>query len=120
MAGAFPKLKTDAIAQYPAVQQVRFANQVLQFVDGSEQRYRDSAGPLRRWQIRLDQLDDGEMAALEQFFAASQGRFGTFDFTDPWDATVHSNCTFATDELGLLSVAEMKGRISITVVENRG
>ena len=41
----------------------------------NEQRYRDGAGPLHRWRIPLNLLDEGEMAALGHFFADSQGAF---------------------------------------------
>ena len=116
----FPKLKTNAVAQYPATRSLRFRNQSLRFVDGVEQRYRDSAGPLHRWEIRLDALDEGEMAALEQFFAVNQGCFETFAFTDPWDGTEYANCSLASDELDLTAMAEMRGRTSLTVIENRG
>ncbi|MBZ5579461.1 MAG: DUF2460 domain-containing protein [Acidobacteriia bacterium] len=119
MTPPFPKLKTSARAQYPATKSVRMQNQVLWFVDGRQQRYRDSAGMLHQWEIRLDQLDESEMAALEQFFAANQGRFGTFAFTDPWDGRVYPNCSFSNDDFTLLSAGEMQGRLSFTVIENR-
>jgi hypothetical protein len=37
----FPKLKTNAVAQYPASKTARYQNQALRFLDGTEQRYRD-------------------------------------------------------------------------------
>jgi hypothetical protein len=116
----FPKLKTNAVAQYPAARAFRYQNQVLRFVEGVEQRYRDSAGPLHRWEIRLQALDESEMAALEQFFFDNQGRFGNFAFTDPWDGTQYANCSLATDELDLTAMAEMQGKTALTVIENRG
>ena len=116
----FPKLKTNAVAQYPATKTARYQNQALRFLDGTEQRYRDSAGPLDRWVIKLNELDESEMAAIEQFFADNQGRFGSFAFTDPWDGTVHPDCSLASDELDLTWQAEMRGTTSLTVVENRG
>jgi hypothetical protein len=116
----FPKLKTDAVAQYPASRVLGFQNQTLRFVDGTEQRYRGSAGPLHRWEIRLNQLDEGEMAAIETFFAMNQGAFASFSFTDPWDGTVYANCSLEDDELDLTTVAEMSGDTLLTVMENRG
>jgi hypothetical protein len=116
----FPKLKTNAVAQYPAKKSIQFKNQNLRFVDGFEQRYRDSAGPLGRWVIRLDQLDDTEMAALDQFFVLNQGTFGDFAFTDPWDATVYANCSIASDQIYLSSAEEYRGASSLTIVQNRG
>jgi len=35
---SFPTLKTSAVAQYPATKAVKFQNQVMRFVDGTEQR----------------------------------------------------------------------------------
>jgi hypothetical protein len=116
----FPNLKTNAVAQYPATRAFRFHNRAMRFVDGVEQRYRDSAGPLHRWELRLDALDESEMAALEQFFADNQGCFGSFAFTDPWDGTEYPNCSLASDQLDLTAVAEMQGKTSLTVIENRG
>ena len=119
MPGTFPKLKTGALAQYPATRRLQHQNQVVRFVDGSAQRYRDSAGPLRQWQFRLDLLDESEFAALEQFFADNQGRFGDFAFTDPWDGQIYANCSFANADLTLTSLAEGDGRTMITVLQNR-
>jgi hypothetical protein len=115
----FPVLKTNAVAQYPAKKSVRFVNQALRFLDGTEQRYRDSAGPLHRWEIALDQLDEGEVAALDAFFSANEGAFAYFAFTDPWDGTTYPNCSLATDDLDLSSVEEMSSMLSLTIVENR-
>lgn len=117
---AFPKLRTNAVAQYPAAKSVRFENQSLRFLDGTAQRYRESSGPVHQWNIQLDLLDEGEMAALEQFFAAMQGGFGSFSFTDPWDGQVYPDCRFSSDALSLSSLDEMKGRASLAIVENRG
>ncbi|MGD0048631.1 MAG: DUF2460 domain-containing protein [Bryobacteraceae bacterium] len=117
---SFPTLKTSAVAQYPASKLVTFQNQVVRFVDGSEQRYRDCAGPLHQWVIRLNELDETEMAALEQFLASNQGSFGSFFFTDPWSNQTYTNCSFADDVIGLTSVEEMHGQTSVTVRENRG
>ena len=115
----FPTLKTGAVAQYPAAKNLRFKNEVLQFLDGTDQRYRDSSGPLHGWEIRLSQMDDREMAKIEQFFVANQGCFGSFAFTDPWDGQVYPNCSIAEDELGLTAAAEMRGGASMKIVENR-
>jgi hypothetical protein len=115
----FPQLKTGAVAQYPATKAVRFQNQTVRFLDGSEQRYRDSAGPVHQWVIQLSELDESEMAAFEQFFEDNQGRLGSFAFTDPWDGTQYPNCSLASDDLTLGSVAEMRGKTSLTVIENR-
>ena len=116
---SFPSLKTNAVAQYPARRTVLYQNQALRFVDGSEQRYRDGAAPLHRWEIRLAQLDETEMAALATFVETSQGAYGTFAFTDPWDGRVYPNCSLSADELALTAAGEMNGAVTLTIVENR-
>ena len=116
----FPALKTGAVAQYPATKSLNFQNQIIRFLDGNEQRYRDSAGPLHRWIIQLDQLDEMEMASLEDFFLSNQGSFASFVFIDPWDGTSYPNCSIASDQLQLESVEELQNMTSVTVTENRG
>jgi hypothetical protein len=116
---SFPELKTGAVMQYPATKSIRFQNQTVRFLDGTEQRYRDAAGPLHQWTIRLNELDESEMAAFGQFFQANQGRLGSFTFTDPWDGTAYANCSLASDELTLGSLAEMRGKTALTVIQNR-
>jgi hypothetical protein len=115
----FPLLKTGAIAQYPAAKTVRFRNQLLRFLDGTDQRYRDCMGPLHTWEVRLDKLDESEMANIEAFFASEEGSFATFSFTDPWDGQVYTNCSLASDSLSLVSLTEMQGTTVLTIVENR-
>jgi len=114
----FPKLKTNAIAQYPVARREQFQNQTVRFVDGSEQRYRDSGGARMQWEIQLSQLDESELAAIEEFFRMSQGAFGSFSFTDPWDGHVYDNCSVGADALTLLSEGEMRGSTKLTVVRN--
>jgi hypothetical protein len=115
----FPKLKTKAVAQYPATRSLQYRNQTVRFLDGTDQRYRDASGPLHRWIIRLSELDEGELAAMEGFFLSNEGRFGSFVFVDPWDGTSYPTCSLAGDEVDLTAVAEMQGQTSLTVVENR-
>lgn len=116
----FPALKTGAVAQYPAARASQYRNQILRFVDGNEQRYRDSAGPLHRWIIRLDYLDSTEMASIEDFFLTNRGSFESFAFTDPWDNTAYPNCSIVGDNLAELAKQEFQNITSITLVENRG
>ncbi len=114
----FPKLKTTAIAQYPLTRREHFQNQTVRFVDGSQQRYRDSGSANLEWEIQLSLLDESELAAIEEFFLSTQGAFGAFSFTDPWDGQVYDNCSIAADDLTVLTAAEMRGSTKLTVVRN--
>jgi hypothetical protein len=116
---SFPKLKTGAVAQYPASKTVQFRNQALRFVDGTEQRYRECASALHRWEIRLNALDESELALIESFFTEPQGRLGSFSFTDPWDGADYADCSLESDAMMLETAAELKGRTDLVIVENR-
>jgi hypothetical protein len=116
---AFPILKTGVVAQYPATRSAEYRNQCVRFLDGSEQRYRDSSGPLHRWVISLTLLDESEREALVEFFEELTGTFGSFSFTDPWDSHVYADCSLANDDIEVRSLAEMRGATSLTVMENR-
>src|ERR1022692_1888725 len=114
----FPKLKTNAIAQYPVSRREQFQNQTVRFVDGSEQRYLDSGGARMQLVIQFRGLAKAELAPIEEFFLASQGAFGSFSFTAPWDGHVYDNCSVSADTLTLLTEGEMRGSTKLTVVRN--
>ncbi len=106
--------------QYPAQRAVVLSTFVARFVDGAEQRYREYASPLRRWVIALDLLDEKELATMEDFFLARQGASGSFQFTDPWDGAIYTNCSIENGEQALEYLREGRGRVSVVVRENRG
>lgn len=115
----FPVLKTGAVAQYPASRTVEFSTRVLQFADGTEQRYRQYDTPLRRWVIRLSLLDGEELANVESFFQSEQGRYGSFAFTDPIDGTVYPSCSLESDRVELECRDYFRGETVIVILENR-
>ena|ERR1700733_1101137 len=115
----FPALKTGAVAQYPSDRTRQFSTQVFRFMDGSEQRFPGYGTALRQWTIRLDLLDEGELSKLLEFFLSEAGRAGNFTFTDPWDGTVYSNCSFGSDTLALQFQGPQNGVTQVVVKENR-
>ena len=115
----FPTLRTGAVAQYPAGRSLRFRNEEVCFLDGTAQRYRDSAGLLHRWQIRCDRLDEREVTALEDFFSECQGTYECFSFVDPWDGEEYPNCSLELDGFDVITLSEMDASATLVVVENR-
>jgi hypothetical protein len=115
----FPILKTGSVMQYPATSTIRYSNQLIQFVDGAEQRYRDFPAPLHEWVIRLDLLDEAELKSLEKFFIDQGGQFGSFEFTDPNDDVTYPDCSLMIDDLDLALDGERRGRTTVVVRENR-
>ena len=117
---AFPQLKTSAVMQYPAKKETEFQNEIVRFLDGREQRYRDCGSQLRRWTVRLDLVDEQELAALEEFFLANQGAFGSFTFFDPWEQAEHPDCSIEQDLLEMEWSGEGRCAATLVVRENRG
>ena len=113
----FPKLKTGAVAQYPIGRERRLRSESLRFVDGTQQRYRDSGSARLRWMIRLDLLDEGELASMEEFITAQQGAYAAFTFTDPWDGVEYEGCRLEGDDAVLISAGEMRGNTTLTVTQ---
>jgi len=94
----FPSLSTGSVGQYPLGQTQSFTTDVIRFLDAADQRCIVRAKALRQWLVRLDLLDDGELAALEQFFAQMQGPATLFDFFDPTTSETVPNCRFASGD----------------------
>lgn len=115
----FPRLKTGALAQYGSVEGQRFATRVLRFVDGGEQRFPLRGEAERRWVVKLAQLDEGELAALEELFQALQGSSQEFEFEDPRTGSVYERCRLAEDTLRLNLREGHEGEAEIEIVEVR-
>lgn len=112
----FPKLKTGVVAQYPAMRETEFATRVQRYVDLSEQRYRERTSSRMRWSIELSQLTDTELGTLVRFFEQQRGRFGSFDFEDPWTETVVTGCRFEQDRLPTLMNGEIDSSSEVFIV----
>jgi phage-related protein len=114
----FPTLKTGAVMQYPAQRSVQFSTTAVQFVDGTEQRFRSYQLPLHRWVIQLSVLDQNELHQFQEFFRGMAGSAETFSFTDPWDETNYPSCSLASDSMAAVLAGEWSGQTSMTVLEN--
>lgn len=112
---AFPVLRTGAVTQYPADRAIQFSTQILRFVDGAEQRFREVATPIRRWAIQVSNLDDAEMNHLREFFRIQGGGAQPFTFTDPWDGTTYRSCNLETDEMVEVSSGPCRGGTTLVI-----
>ena len=95
----FPTIASGAVTQYPAAVVESQSVQIIEFLDGSQQRYLSQSRSMRAWRISLDQLTEDELHLLEDFFANQQGMYSTFTFPDPIGGSDVSNCRFAAPEL---------------------
>jgi hypothetical protein len=111
----FPKLRTGAVAQYPSTREVGAAVHVTRFVDGSEQRFRNIGGLVRRWVVRLHAVDEGELADIRRFFDEQRGRFGSFAFVDPWDGVEYADCSFDMESMTATYRGELRGTTTLVI-----
>jgi hypothetical protein len=115
----FPELKSGAIVQSGSLRMQGFRNRALRFTDGSAQRFLQSGDPELRWLVRLDRLDDREVAQLEGFFEQMQGSLGRFMFRDPWTGQEYPGSRFESDELATVRDGENRAQGAVWVVNER-
>ena|SRR5258708_28734638 len=104
----FPRLKTGAIAQYPAEADVSWKTHVVRFLDGSEQRHQQIQNPVSRWIVRVELLDDQEARTLADFYREQSGMLGTFSFEDPNTNVVYPSCSFEVDHFSVIEEDEFR------------
>ena len=115
----FPQLRSGAVIQYPAGKTLQYSTETVRFLDGSEQRYRQQGGGLRRWLVRLDLLNEGEMDRLERFFIEQEGSSGSFSFHDQWEDADYADCSFESDDLMQEYQGLLRGSAAIWIRQNR-
>jgi hypothetical protein len=115
MASSFPVLKTGAIAQYPFDRGTCFSTQSVWFMDGSRQNFRLYGASLRRWTLKLDQLDAEELAAVIAF--VEQQGSASFAFLDPVSGDTVAACMISGQQSGAVMNAEMSSRTTIVIEE---
>src|SRR3954467_15996631 len=115
MANFPPLLKTGAVAQYPFTRAVNLATQAVKFLDGSQQTYPLSGAGLRKWELRLDLLDEAELSAVIAF--AEQIGTGTFSFTNPVTAETAAKCVISGAQLSTWLVDELHGVAMLGIEE---
>ena len=80
---AYPQLATGALSQFPIRKWRRVRTVVNQAADGTSIKLGDPAGEVTEWRLDYAGLSDGEVAALQQFFIATEGSLQGFTFLDP-------------------------------------
>ena len=116
---SFPTLRSGALSQYPSTREVRNDVRVLRFLDGTEQRYPSIGSGKKRWVLQFASVSEDELQALHQFFSEQQGRFGRFSFTDPWDGTEYTDCSFDQDEFHAAVHTDNRTSVVLAITTNR-
>lgn len=116
----FPLLSTGAVSQYPLPAMLGQPVQVIRFLDGLDQRFLLQGRSFRRWQIRLDLLNEAELQQIESFFEAQSGDYSTFTFPDPFTGAAVTNCRIGEPLLSTDYSSFDAGSTSFWVVETNG
>jgi len=117
---SFPVLSTGAVMQYPAARSRRYSTNIVEFLDGTEQRYRDFGTAYHRWSISLAGLDESEIQSIRVFFDELEGRVQEFSFTDPWDGVVYPKCRIESDSLKDVLTGVAGGQTQFSICEEKG
>ncbi len=120
MMPTFPTLSTGAVTQYSLPVFLEQSTQVIRFLDGSDQRFSRQGRIFRRWEIRLDLLNEAELQQLELFFDAQQGQYSPFIFPDPIGGSAVPNCRIGNSELITEYLGVNAGSTSLWVIETNG
>jgi hypothetical protein len=107
----FPTLKTGAVAQYPLGWSARYSTQAVQFLDGSQQKFRLYPAGLRRWTVQLSNLDETELDTVITFVEQLGGAL--FSFPDPVTGVTAATCRIAGEQFS----AGMAGDAALMIEE---
>jgi hypothetical protein len=116
----FPVLSTGAVAQYPLSRGTSYHVDTVRFMDGSRQQCLVLGKRLRRWLISLSQLNELELASLEQFFDNVQGNAQLFTFVDPLSGESVPNCRLGNSSMLTQYNAMGSGSAAIWIEETNG
>lgn len=79
----YPQLAGGTLSQFPVARRRHFRTIVNAAVDGSSVKFGDAGGGSVEWELSYNGLSDGEIAALQRFFVATEGSLNGFTFLDP-------------------------------------
>src|SRR5678815_3603321 len=127
-ASDFPSFDVGLVAQRPYTQIRRFYT--LKNDNPSGERYAYSlfggglagfpTGALLGWTLEFPELSDANLLTLETFFRGKSGRYGSFNFTDPDNATRAANCRFGNDVLEIKHHDFQVSSTAVSIVQTNG
>ena len=79
----YPQLATGALSQFPVQKRRRLRTVANTSLDGRPIKLADPGAEITEWQLAYAGLTDDEVAALQEFFAATEGTLNSSTFLDP-------------------------------------
>jgi hypothetical protein len=123
----FPQLSSGALGQYPIRKRNACRTIRNQCLDGRDIKLADPAASKTDWALTFQELTDGEIDAMRDFFVSMEGSLNSFSFLDPTDNLLvwseqFDQAAWQKDALLQLTsgVADPLGRSSAFHVVNTG
>ena len=112
---SFPNLKSGTPALHPAARGTVFNTRVVQFEDGSEQRWQ-GAPALKRWRLIYRGIDGYDVSLVREFFRSVKGRFDkTWDITV--DAVLYEDMVFEDDTLAVTELEDGRHDLTLSAIQ---
>lgn len=112
---SFPNLQSGNPVLHPAGRGTVYNTRVVQFENGSEQRWQ-GAPTRKRWTLTYQGIDGYDVSLIRAFFRSVKGRFdSTWDITV--DAVLYENMVFEEDGLRVSETEDGKHDVSISAVQ---
>lgn len=109
MAGTLPAVRSGAVALYPIVRQSERKTGLIQFMDGSEQRWKQAA-PLARFELAYSNINATDRSGIDAFVASQKGAFdSTWSFAL---STTYQDLAFEDDSITWTEGPQLPGRYS--------
>jgi len=112
----FPVLKTGALAQDGLECGFRTRTRMLRYVDGGQQAVK-TRRTRKRWAVRLERLDERELALVSELVEEVRGGTNTFAFTDPRTGLRHETCRIEGGDFEAYLAGLGDGRTELKIVE---
>lgn len=120
-----PKLSTEAVTQTPWSKSRRYDTSYNDMETGARHATAFRAGGLtgfpstaeRIWEIRWSCATVAEIDPLIKFFLSKNGRYGSFDFTDPDTEVTYTGCRFESDTLDVKHSSFNNSSVTFKVVK---
>lgn len=113
---SFPALQSGQVTMTPMVRERRYRTEVVEFCDGSTQRWAGQDG-LHAFQLACQNLDGYDLANIVEFFRSMKGKFDTWDLTI--EGVTHPNLAFDQDELPATEGKPNRQSLALRVIQVR-
>lgn len=114
---SIPSLQSGSTVQYPLTTTRTYSTKVIQFIDGTEQRFAQTSKGRTRWTVSLRDLTASEVEDWGLFAAQSTVANQEFVFQDPVTGETHTKCRLSADPISIEHLDEQRAQLSLTVIE---